>query len=208
MARKSRTSITRVDLTEAAYQQAPVTKEHAAELVHQVLEEICSKLEMGETVKLTSFGVFTVRNKAKRVGRNPKTGIEVPIEPRRAVIFTASPVLKERVNRAPSQSVGTEAKDSEPQVRALHEQRVGTGMEPLEQCLLRLLGWLCWHSASPGLKRHLQQHPGRHLHPCHQRDDYRSVRRRCPVRDHRNDQKRAHTVALGDEGTNHFRWKV
>jgi integration host factor subunit alpha len=119
MARKSRTSITRVDLTEAAYQQAPVTKEHAAELVHQVLEEICSTLEMGETVKLSSFGVFTVREKAKRVGRNPKTGIEVPIEPRRAITFTASPVLKERVNRVPSQSVGIEAKDSEPQVRRI-----------------------------------------------------------------------------------------
>ncbi len=117
MARKSRTSITRVDLTEAVYQQAPVTKEHAAELVHQVLEEICSTLKMGETVKLTSFGVFTVRNKAKRVGRNPKTRIEVPIEPRRAITFSASPVLKARVNRTSSQSVGADVQGLGPQVR-------------------------------------------------------------------------------------------
>jgi integration host factor subunit alpha len=114
MARKS---IRRVDLAEAVYQQAPVTKEHAAELVHQVLDEICSTLEMGETVKLSSFGVFTVRTKAKRVGRNPKTGIEVPIEPRRSITFSASPALKARVNQASSQSVGTDAQESELPVR-------------------------------------------------------------------------------------------
>jgi integration host factor subunit alpha len=113
----ARKSITRVDLTEAVCQQAPVTKEHAAELVYQVLEEICSTLEMGEAVKLSSFGVFTVRNKSERVGRNPKTAIEVPIHPRRSITFTASPVLKAHMNRASSQLAGTDAQGSEPQVR-------------------------------------------------------------------------------------------
>jgi integration host factor subunit alpha len=97
-------TVRRVDLMEAVYQQAPVTKDHAAELVHQVLETICTTLEAGEPVKLSSFGIFTVRPKRKRVGRNPKTGIEVPIEPRLSVRFTASPVLKAHVGRASSRS--------------------------------------------------------------------------------------------------------
>jgi integration host factor subunit alpha len=97
-------TIRRVDLTEAVYQQVPVTKEHAAELVYQVLEAICTTLEAGEPVKLSSFGVFTVRNKRKRVGRNPKTGVEVPIEPCRSMTFNASPVLKAHVDQASSPS--------------------------------------------------------------------------------------------------------
>jgi integration host factor subunit alpha len=100
-------NVTRVDLTEAVYQQVPVTKEHAGELVHQVLEAICSTLEAGETVKLSSFGVFIVRNKSKRVGRNPKTGVTVPIDPRRSITFTASPVLKAHVSKASSLSSGS-----------------------------------------------------------------------------------------------------
>jgi integration host factor subunit alpha len=97
-------TVRRVDLTEAVYQQVPVTKEHAAGLVHQVLEAICTTLEAGKPVKLSSFEVFTVRHKRKRVGRNPKTGVEVPIEPRRSITFNASPVLKAHVDRASSRS--------------------------------------------------------------------------------------------------------
>jgi integration host factor subunit alpha len=86
------------------YQQAPVTKEFASDLVGQVLEAMCSSLEAEDPVKLSSFGVFTVRNKGRRVGRNPKTNVEVPIEPRRTITFSASPVLKKHVNRALSRS--------------------------------------------------------------------------------------------------------
>jgi integration host factor subunit alpha len=102
-----RESITRVDLAEAVYRQAPVTKEYASDLVGQVLEAICATLENGESVKLSSFGVFTVRSKGKRIGRNPKTNVEVPIEPGRAITFSASPVLKAHINRAPSLSFGS-----------------------------------------------------------------------------------------------------
>jgi integration host factor subunit alpha len=80
-------STTRLDLTEAVYQQVPVTKEHAGGFVHQVLEAICSALAVGETVRLSSFGVFTVRNKARRIGRNPKTGAAAPIESRQSILF-------------------------------------------------------------------------------------------------------------------------
>ncbi|WP_201840352.1 integration host factor subunit alpha [Microvirga zambiensis] len=100
----ARTSVTRVDLAEAVYQQGAVTKDFAADLVGQVLDAICTTLEKGEPVKLSSFGVFTVRTKGKRVGRNPKTNVEVPIAPRRAITFRASPVLKAHVDRAASRS--------------------------------------------------------------------------------------------------------
>ena len=92
-------NITRLDLAEAVYQTAGLSRHESAELVEQVIGEICDTLATGETVKLSSFGVFTVRNKGERVGRNPKTNVEVPIEPRRAVTFSASHVLKAHVNR-------------------------------------------------------------------------------------------------------------
>jgi integration host factor subunit alpha len=101
-----RKNTTRVELTEAVYEQVPVTKEHAGELVHQVLEAIGATLATGEAVKLSSFGVFRVHKKGERMGRNPGTGAEAPIEPRRSISFTASPVLKAQVNQAPSSSCG------------------------------------------------------------------------------------------------------
>jgi integration host factor subunit alpha len=97
-------SVTRADLAEAVYQQAPVTKEFASDLVGQVLKAMCSALEAGDPMKLSSFGVFTVRSKGRGVGRNPKTNVEVPIEPRRTITFSASPVLKAHVNRGSSRS--------------------------------------------------------------------------------------------------------
>jgi integration host factor subunit alpha len=105
MARKS---ITRADLAEAVYQQGAVTKDLARDLVAQVFEAICTTLENGESVKLSSFGVFTVRTKARRIGRNPKTNVEVPIEPHQSLTFSASPVLKARINQASSLSAGTD----------------------------------------------------------------------------------------------------
>ncbi len=91
-------TITRADLSEAVYQRLGLSRTESAELVELVLKEICDCLERGETVKLSSFGSFVVREKTERIGRNPKTGVEVPITPRRVMVFKASNVLKGRIN--------------------------------------------------------------------------------------------------------------
>ena len=91
-------TVNRADLCDGVYQALGLPRQEAARLVEQVLSEISDALVRGETVKLSSFGVFTVRNKAERIGRNPKTGVEVPIEPRRAITFSPSHVLKDHVN--------------------------------------------------------------------------------------------------------------
>jgi integration host factor subunit alpha len=91
-------TVTRADLCEAVYQRVGLSRTESAELVESVLAEICDCLERGETVKLSSFGSFVVREKGERVGRNPKTGVEVPIEPRRVMVFKPSNVLKARIN--------------------------------------------------------------------------------------------------------------
>ena len=91
-------TLTRADLAEAVYQRVGLARSESAQLVEAVLEEIASELEKGETVKLSSFGSFVPRNKAERVGRNPKTGVEVPITPRRVMVFKPSHILKARVD--------------------------------------------------------------------------------------------------------------
>jgi integration host factor subunit alpha len=91
-------TITRADLSEAVYQRLGLSRTESAELVELVIREICDCLEKGETVKLSSFGSFVVREKSERIGRNPKTGVEVPITPRRVMVFKASNVLKSRIN--------------------------------------------------------------------------------------------------------------
>ena len=95
--RKSRT-VTREDLTEAAYRRVGLSRAESAELVEAVLQEICECLSAGENVKLSSFGSFVVRHKGPRMGRNPKTRVEVPVCPRRVVLFRPSHILKARVN--------------------------------------------------------------------------------------------------------------
>ncbi len=91
-------TITRADLSEAVYQKVGLSRTESAELVELVIKHICDSLAAGETVKLSSFGSFIVREKGERVGRNPKTGVEVPIEPRRVMVFKPSNVLKARIN--------------------------------------------------------------------------------------------------------------
>jgi integration host factor subunit alpha len=91
-------TVTRADLSEAVYQKVGLSRTESSELVERVLSEVCDCLARGETVKLSSFGSFMVRAKGQRVGRNPKTGIEVPIEPRRVMVFKPSNVLKSRIN--------------------------------------------------------------------------------------------------------------
>ena len=91
-------TITRADLSEAVYQKVGLSRTESAALVEAVLSEISDHLVQGKTVKLSSFGSFVVRDKGERIGRNPKTGIEVPIEPRRVMVFKPSNVLKARIN--------------------------------------------------------------------------------------------------------------
>jgi integration host factor subunit alpha len=93
-------TITRADLCEAVYQEVGLSRSESAQLVETVLEEIANTLVGGETVKISSFGSFAVRQKNGRMGRNPKTGEEVPIEPRRVLVFKPSHVLKESVDQA------------------------------------------------------------------------------------------------------------
>jgi integration host factor subunit alpha len=91
-------TVTRADLCEAAYQKIGLSRTQSATLVELMLEEITACLERVETLKLSSFGSFVVRKKGQRMGRNPKTGEEVPISPRRVVVFKPSAVLKQRIN--------------------------------------------------------------------------------------------------------------
>jgi integration host factor subunit alpha len=94
-------TLTRADLCEAVYNEVGLSRTESAEIVETILEEICVRLEAGENVKLSSFGTFTVRSKGGRIGRNPKTGEEVPITPRRVLVFRPSHVLREKVNGGP-----------------------------------------------------------------------------------------------------------
>ncbi len=91
-------TMTRADLTEAVYHEVGLSRSESAQLVESVLGEISDTLIQGETVKISSFGSFSVRDKAQRVGRNLKTGEAVPILPRRVLVFRASHVLKDRIN--------------------------------------------------------------------------------------------------------------
>jgi integration host factor subunit alpha len=91
-------TVTRVDLCEAVYQKVGLSRTESAAFVELVLKEITDCLEKGETVKLSSFGSFMVRKKGQRIGRNPKTGTEVPISPRRVMVFKPSAILKQRIN--------------------------------------------------------------------------------------------------------------
>ena len=93
-------TVTRADLGEAVYKTVGLSRTESAQLVEAVIEEICSSVERGEAVKLSSFGSFLVRSKTERIGRNPKTGEEVPISPRRVMVFKPSNVLKQKINEA------------------------------------------------------------------------------------------------------------
>ena len=91
-------TVTRADLSEAVYQKVGLSRTESADLVELFLQEISTCLENGDNVKLTSFGSFIVRDKNERIGRNPKTGQEVPIAPRRVLVFKPSNVLKDKIN--------------------------------------------------------------------------------------------------------------
>jgi integration host factor subunit alpha len=91
-------TVTRAHLAESVYQEVGLSRSESANLVDAILNEISDSLLGEGSVKISSFGTFAVRQKGQRVGRNPKTGEEVPILPRRVLVFRASQVLKERIN--------------------------------------------------------------------------------------------------------------
>lgn len=91
-------TLTRADLSNAVYREIGLSLSESTELVDAVIDEISNALESEEQVKLSSFGTFKVRQKKQRIGRNPKTGVEVPISPRKVLSFNASNILKSKVN--------------------------------------------------------------------------------------------------------------
>jgi len=101
-------TLTRADLSEAVFHAVGLSRNESAQMVEDMIEEVCAALARGETVKLSSFGTFTVRQKSQRMGRNPKTGHEVPIAPRRVLVFRPSHVLKASINGEEMQEVEVE----------------------------------------------------------------------------------------------------
>lgn len=95
-------TITRAQLSEAIYQEVGLSRNESADLLEMVLGEITQALLKGETVKISSFGSFSVRQKGQRIGRNPKTGEEVPILPRKVLVFRPSQLLKGRIRQGHS----------------------------------------------------------------------------------------------------------
>ena len=90
-------TVTRADLSEVVYRKVGLSRSESASLVEAVIDEVCARAVKGETIKLSSFGTFQIRSKNERIGRNPKTGEEVPITPRRVMVFKPSNILKQRI---------------------------------------------------------------------------------------------------------------
>ena len=90
-------TLTRMDLSEAVFREVGLSRNESAQLVERVLDLMSDALVEGEQVKISSFGTFSVRSKTARIGRNPKTGEEVPISPRRVLTFRPSHLMKDRV---------------------------------------------------------------------------------------------------------------
>ena len=92
-------TLTRMDLSEAVFREVGLSRNESAALVEAVIQHMSDALVQGEQVKISSFGTFSVRAKTERLGRNPKTGEEVPISPRRVLSFRPSHLMKDRVSR-------------------------------------------------------------------------------------------------------------
>ncbi|GBQ36486.1 integration host factor DNA-binding subunit alpha [Gluconacetobacter azotocaptans DSM 13594] len=98
-------TVTRASLAEHIYSQVGLSRNESADLLEHVLERVAQELESGNTVKISGFGTFSVRQKGRRTGRNPKTGIEVPILPRSVLVFRPSQLLRSRVNGQPTDTI-------------------------------------------------------------------------------------------------------
>ncbi|MCT2558331.1 integration host factor subunit alpha [Tsuneonella sp. YG55] len=90
-------TLTRADLADTINRKLGFSRAESLELVESILRHMCEAMSKGENVKISGFGTFVLRDKKERIGRNPKTGVEVPITPRRVMTFRASQLLKERV---------------------------------------------------------------------------------------------------------------
>ena len=93
-------TLTRADLAEALHHQVGLSRADSSRLVEQILSHMCGSLAKGDNVKISGFGTFVLRDKGERVGRDPKTGIEVPIAPRRVLTFRASQMMRDRIVEA------------------------------------------------------------------------------------------------------------
>ncbi|QIK95196.1 integration host factor subunit alpha [Sphingomonas sp. HDW15A] len=92
-------TLTRADLSDIVHRKLGLSRAESASMVERVLHHMCHALSEGQNVKISGFGSFILRDKGERVGRNPKTGIEVPIAPRRVMTFRASQIMRERIAR-------------------------------------------------------------------------------------------------------------
>ena len=112
-------TLTRADLAEAVVRKVGLPRNESQDLVELILSEIAVSLAGGDQVKLSSFGSFGIREKGERVGRNPKTGEEVPITPRRVLVFRPSNVMKDRINAGAKRKLA-----SEPRGKAAKAEKV------------------------------------------------------------------------------------
>jgi integration host factor subunit alpha len=90
-------TLTRADLAESLHREIGLSRADSARFVEQILGHMCDALAKGENVKISGFGTFVLRDKGERIGRNPKTGVEVPIAPRRVLTFRASQMMRDRI---------------------------------------------------------------------------------------------------------------
>ena len=90
-------TMTRADLADIVHQEIGLSRAESASIVERILHHMCAALSEGQNVKISGFGSFILRDKGERVGRNPKTGVEVPIAPRRVLTFRASQIMRERI---------------------------------------------------------------------------------------------------------------
>ena len=93
-------TLTRADLADVVHREIGLSRAESANIVERILFHMCHGLSEGENVKISGFGSFILRDKGERIGRNPKTGVEVPIAPRRVLTFRASQIMRERIARA------------------------------------------------------------------------------------------------------------
>jgi integration host factor subunit alpha len=100
MIRRDPGTLTRADLAESLHREIGLSRAESAGIVEQILAHMCEALSKGQNVKISGFGSFVLRNKGERIGRNPKTGVEVPIAPRRVLTFRASQMLRDKIVRA------------------------------------------------------------------------------------------------------------
>jgi integration host factor subunit alpha len=96
----SNSTLTRAELAESLHRQVGLSRAESSDLVESILGHMSTALGRGENVKISGFGSFLLRDKGERVGRNPKTGVEVPIAPRRVLTFRASQMMRANIAKA------------------------------------------------------------------------------------------------------------